>query len=109
MNSEEDKLLIGKKIKEIRVLNKLTQEQFSDSIGIEPSSLSNIETGKSFPSLPTILNVISTYKVNAQEFFSMDYAELSDKTIEKEMIKIIKSQNKENKKVLYRILREFAV
>lgn len=45
----EDKLLIGEKIKEIRAKRKITQEAFSEMIGLEPSSLSNIETGKSFP------------------------------------------------------------
>ena len=42
------KILIGLKIKEIRKKSNLTQEQFSEKIGIEPPSLSNIENGKSF-------------------------------------------------------------
>ena len=37
------KILIGLKIKEIRKKSNLTQEQFSEKIGIEPPSLSNIE------------------------------------------------------------------
>ena len=39
---------LGENIRRIRKRIKLTQDVFSEKIGIEPSSLSNIENGKSF-------------------------------------------------------------
>lgn len=57
------KILIGLKIKEIRKKSNLTQEQFSEKIGIEPPSLSNIENGKSFPSMQTVLRILEEFQI----------------------------------------------
>lgn len=43
--------IIGAKIKELRLLKGLTQEQLSEKIGIDNKKLSRIETGKTLPSL----------------------------------------------------------
>ncbi len=43
--------IIGAKIKELRLLKGLTQEQLSEKIGIDSKKLSRIETGNSMPSL----------------------------------------------------------
>ena len=57
MNEQEIKKLLGANIRRIRWSKNLTQEVFSEKIGIEPSSLSNIENGKSLPSTLTIINI----------------------------------------------------
>ena len=49
--------------------NGLTQEKFCEKIGIEPSSLSNIETGKSFPSMGTILTIMEKFGITPESFF----------------------------------------
>ena len=104
----DNKLLIGKKIKEIRSKNKITQEAFSAMIGLETSSLSNIETGKSFPSMQTLLNIIEKFEVSPNDVFDFAYLD-KDENIEQEMIDIIKKQPYNNKQILYRIIRQFAV
>ena len=43
------KVLLGKKIQEIRKSKNLTQEKMAELLGIETSSLSNIERGKYYP------------------------------------------------------------
>ena len=50
MDEKELKKLLGENIRRIRKSRGLTQDIFSEKIGIEPSSLSNIENGKSLPS-----------------------------------------------------------
>ncbi len=104
----DNKLLIGKKIKEIRAKNKITQEAFSAMIGLKTSSLSNIETGKSYPSLPTLLNIIEKFKIKPDDLLFYDYLN-DDQDIEKEMIDIIKKQPYEKKQILYRIIKQFAL
>ena len=55
------KKLIGKRIQEIRKQKKITQEYLAELIVIETPSISNIETGKYFPSaenLDKILEVL---------------------------------------------------
>lgn len=49
---------IGKKIKEIRILQKeQTQEQFAESIGSSKETVSNIERGCVVPSTKTLANI----------------------------------------------------
>ena len=82
------KLLIGKKIKEIRKKNNLTQENFCEQIGIEPSSLSNIENGKSFPSMLTVLRIMEKLGASPEDFFNYEYLK-NEKDLEAEMFDIM--------------------
>ncbi|MBR1424430.1 helix-turn-helix transcriptional regulator [bacterium] len=104
----DSKVLVGKKIKEIRAKLQITQEAFSEMIGIETSSLSNIETGKSFPSMQTLINIVEKFSVDPQDFFNYSYLNTSQ-NLENEMIEIIKNQSYERKQILYRIIKQFAV
>lgn len=105
---EQDKVLIGQKVKEIRKKNKLTQEKFCEKIGIEPSSLSNIETGKSFPSLGTVLTIMEKFEIQADEFFNFGYF-APDEDLEQSMFSIIKNLSSSEKQLAYRILKQFKV
>lgn len=105
---KDNKFQIGQKIKEIRKKSRLTQEFFSEKIGIEPSSLSNIENGKSYPSMQTVLNIIETFSIRPEDFFDFDY--FADKTeLETKILNIIKNQSSENKQIIYKIIKQFDV
>ena len=62
------KIALGENIRKIRKRFKLTQDNFSEIIGIEPSSLSNIENGKSFPSAYTIIQIQEKYVLTKETF-----------------------------------------
>ena len=62
----------SKKIQELRNKNKLTQEQFAEMIGIEPSALSKIENGKSYPSQQTLENIICALKIKPDVLFKTE-------------------------------------
>ena len=104
----DKKKLIGQKVKEIRKKSTLTQEAFSELIGIEPSSLSNIENGKSYPSMQTILNIMERFGVSPQDFFDFEYLK-SEEDLECEILEIIKKQPYDNKKIIYKIINQFGV
>ena len=105
---KDNKFQIGQKIKEIRKKSRLTQEFFSEKIGIEPSSLSNIENGKSYPSMQTVLNIIETFSIRPEDFFDFDY--FADETeLETKILNIIKNQSSENKQIIYKIIKQFDV
>ena len=101
-----DKPLIGKKIKEIRKKNNLTQEGFCEMIGIEPSSLSNVENGKSFPSMQTVLKIMEKFKVSAQDFFDFKYL-MDEKELDTQIFELIKNMTNEKKQIIYRIIQQF--
>ena len=65
--------LIGAKIKELRLINGLTQEELSEKIGIDNKRLSRIETGVAMPSL--------TIALALNKFFNFNFLELIDSSL----------------------------
>lgn len=66
----ENKKLLGKRIKEIRKSKGLTQEQLSEMIDIETSSLSGIESGRFYPSLHVLEKIAQVFEVELIDFLS---------------------------------------
>lgn len=108
LEMDNDKFLIGKKIKEIRKKNNLTQENFCEQIGIEPSSLSNIENGKSFPSMQTVLRIMEKLGATPADFFDFEYLK-DEKVLESEMFEIIRNLSYDKKQIIYRIIKQFDI
>lgn len=104
----DNKYKIGQKIKEIRKVVGVTQEIFSEKIGIEPSSLSNIENGKSYPSMQTVLKIMEVYDISPDKFFDFEYL-TNEIDLEKQIIEIIKKQPINTKRIMYKILKQFEV
>ncbi len=105
---EDNRYKIGQKIKEIRKKARVTQEIFSEKINIEPSSLSNIENGKSYPSMQTVLKIMDEFRVPPEQFFDYDYL-VSGEELERQIVDIIKSQPLDIKRIMYRIIKQFEV
>ena len=104
----DSRILVGRKIREIRKKLNITQDLFSEKLDIDTSTLSNIERGLSYPSMPTLLNIINVFKIKPDDLFRFDY--LKDEiNFENEMIEIIKKQPYEKKQILYRIIKQFAI
>lgn len=94
---------LGENIRRIRKRTKLTQDAFSEKIGIEPSSLSNIENGKSFPSTITIIRIQQQFNISPDEIFDVEY--LKDVgEISFDIHQKIEPLNTEKKRLLWRIV-----
>lgn len=61
---ELDYKAIGKRIRTARLRNSLTQEKLSDSVGLSLSHMSNIETGATKVSLPTLVKIANALSVS---------------------------------------------
>ena len=61
---------LGKRIKEIRKSQSFTQEQLAEAIGIETTSLSGIESGRHYPSMPTLNKIASYLNVKPRALFN---------------------------------------
>ncbi len=75
------KKLLGKRIKELRRSRNLTQEQLSELIGIETGSLSAIESGRHFPSMPTIEKISSVLNYEIVKFFDYNHLKNTEEKI----------------------------
>lgn len=64
--------IIGNNVLNARKIRNLSQEQFAEMIGIEPSALSKIENGKSYPSQQTLENIICALKIKQDVLFKTE-------------------------------------
>lgn len=69
---ENNRILLGFRIKEIRKARNLSQEQLSDAVGISPKHLSRIEMGNGYPSLDTLDKIATNLKAELKDFFDFD-------------------------------------
>lgn len=67
---ELDFKAIGKRIKIARIKKNFTQEAVADRIGVSPQHVSNIETGNSSVSLPTLVAIANMLSVSVDELWS---------------------------------------
>ena len=73
--------IIGNNVFKARKIRNLSQEQFAEMINIEPSALSKIENGKSYPSQQTIENIIYALKIKPdEELFTKVYYKIQELT-----------------------------
>jgi transcriptional regulator with XRE-family HTH domain len=64
------KQMIGARIKEIRLKKRMTQEQLSEKMEINPKYLSSIERGKENPTLDTLIKVARSLDVDLGQIFT---------------------------------------
>lgn len=60
---------LGQKIQMLRKKLKLTQEQFSELVGIDPKNVSKIENGNNYPSAETLTSIADALGVDIYELF----------------------------------------
>ena len=100
------KKLLGKRIKELRKQQNLTQEKLAEMIDLETTSLSGIESGRHYPSLPTLEKIATHLSVDMETIF--DFSHLQDKEdIKNEIIKRINNLEYEKLIFIYEFVRKF--
>lgn len=68
MNKKE---LLGKRLRELRKRKGINQEKLAELIDVDPTTISNIENGKNYPSminLESLLNVLDSSFMEAFDF-----------------------------------------
>ena len=60
---------IGERIKAAREKKGYSQEEFAFKAGIGRSYISEIESGKKFPSLSVLNTILTTLKISFKDFF----------------------------------------
>jgi len=83
---------LGERIKFLRSLKKITQENFAEKIDIEPQSLSNIERGKFAPSIETLQKIAIALEVQPYELYLFEEENTVD-SMRKELINAIKESD----------------
>lgn len=101
-----NKKLLGKRIKELRKLKNLTQENLAELINIETSSLSAIESGRHFPSLLTLEKIAQNLNVELKVLF--DYKQLqSTQELKESIINNIDKLDGKKLSLIYKFIEEY--
>ncbi len=69
MNEEDFIKNVGEKIKEIRLLQNIKQIDLAFKVGIEDSSLRRIESGRTNPTLKTLIRISIALEIDIKELF----------------------------------------
>ncbi len=100
---ENIKLLLGKKIKELRKAHQYTQEQLAEKIGIGTPNISYFETGKFAPSIETLQKLAQVFGVEIYELYMFQPLKPTSE-IKQELAKAIESDEK-----ILRLLYKFYI
>ncbi len=71
LNTEDEHMELGKKIRQLRYKAGLTQEQLADKLGIGPQSISKWENAASMPDITTLPLLAETFGVSIDDLFDL--------------------------------------
>lgn len=100
----EDYEKIGKRIKQYRTERGISQEELSEIININYRHISNIETGRRYPSLEIIVAIANAFEISADDLL-VDTLNRSSSSVGKELHAILQDCNPYQKEMLIRILK----
>ena len=66
---------IGEKIRQLRILNQLTQEELANRCELSKGFISQLENDLTSPSIATLIDILQCLGTNLKEFFSDDEEE----------------------------------
>ena len=73
MSDNKIKKLLGRRIKELRTKQGLTQEILAERIGIGQRNLSKIECGTVFVTSDTLFNILCALNIEAKDLFDFNH------------------------------------
>lgn len=76
------RVLIGKRIKYLRENRRLTQEQLAELSGLQPGTITSIETGVRFMSEETLAAIVKALDISYSELFSFNEREHNNSHID---------------------------
>lgn len=106
MELEHIKKELGLRIKNYRKHRRQTQESFSELIELEQPSLSNIENGKTYPTLTTICNLINKAGMEPNYLFDFLCNKSKDiKYVDYEILGLLNHMTPKTKELIKEIIR----
>lgn len=97
--------LFGKRIKELRNKNKITQEKLAEMIGVEQQQICRIEKGGCFTTIDNVENLSIALNVPIDELFNFSHQKESDALI-KELNQLLQKASEDQIRLIYRIVND---
>ncbi|MEK6808766.1 MAG: helix-turn-helix transcriptional regulator [Nanoarchaeota archaeon] len=99
------KELLGGRIKELRKLKRLSQEELSEKVDIDPKHLSRIEVGRGFPSLDTLERLAVSLNVELKDFFEFSPETRNPKELKKLIGDMLNDSDEDKLRLLAKLVR----
>ncbi len=100
-----NKKLLGERIRKFRKRKKLTQAQLAENVKLATKHISNIEVGKTFPSLSKLEIIAKELDVELQDLFNFVSSKSRNEMIN-EINEIIKSPDDKDLRIAYKIIKD---
>ena len=106
-NAEELYIAIGNKIREMRKLKEITLEELAGKVERDWSFLSQIERGKSVPSLKTLFLICNALEIPLSELFNGHKPFFTKTNYELEKIVwLLKDKSPSDRKIVTNVVRQ---
>ncbi len=96
----DHKKLLGQRIKYFRKAKNLTQEQLAELVGMEPNSISIIESGRNFPTLNSLEKIANALEIELNLLFKYSSTRTGAQIIDEINRELNKLDNQKLEKVL---------
>lgn len=98
------KELLGARIKELRRVRGFSQERLAELIEVEPSHMSRIEGGKSYPSLDRLERIAESLGAPMKTFFEFGHLEATEERVS-DISGMVKEMGEERQQLIYKIVK----
>ena len=95
--------LLGLRIKEIRRMKRVTQEQLAEMIDVDTGYISKLEVGRNFPKIGTLEKIANALQVELVDFFQ--FYPPKEEDFKNEILNIYDRLGKDKKYTLYRVAK----
>lgn len=102
------KNLLGKRIREYRQRNKLTQSQLAEQLGIDDKHLSRIELGKNMPNPNVLFALSAIFNIEIKDLFEFNHLKNTSE-LRQELEQMIKDLNETQVVLAYKYIKNFVI
>ena len=100
------KKLLGKKIKQYRILRGYSQEKLAELLNISQRTLSGIECGNNFLTSQTMDKILEVLKISPDEIFYVEYLKSPKEKINELVEEIEKlEQDEQTLQIVYKVVK----
>ena len=103
---EDIKKNLGKRLKYLRTKENITQEKLAENLGLQPQTITFLETGRVFISCEVWVKFVNYFNVSPDFFFSQGILDTSEETIhyKTEITRLISNIDNSRLKDIYKII-----
>ncbi|OPY83927.1 MAG: HTH-type transcriptional regulator SinR [Smithella sp. PtaU1.Bin162] len=102
---ENAKILLGRRIRYLRNLRGMTQEQLGTETDLSYKYLGSIERGGKNPSIDNLQKIAQALKVELYELFIFDHETDDIKELKKQIDEMLKGVGKKEYRAIYRVIK----